>query len=140
MKNVSRLDLTAKANTIIAICLCLVLGVAALHAQVATVALRVKVSNSFSINGKVYPAGQYEFRHENGSAPVLKMSANGSAVMLKVIERLSTEASSQAGKVVFDKVGDNYFLSEVWIPGKDGFLVGLAPEGNETHVTTKGER
>ena len=41
-----------------------------------------------------------------------------------------------APAVSFDRVGDAYFISEVWIPGRDGFLLSgtMVPH---THVTVK---
>jgi hypothetical protein len=42
-------------------------------------------------------------------------------------------------KVVFDKVGDVYYLSEVWMPGSDGFLL-MATKEKHTHVKVKAIR
>lgn len=46
------------------------------------------------------------------------------------------EPPASGAHVVFDKVGDLYYLSEVWIPGYDGFLLYSAKE-KHTHARVK---
>jgi hypothetical protein len=54
-----------------------------------------------------------------------------------VITRLgATEPPAAEARLVFDKVGAVSYLSELWMPGSDGYLVHAA-KGKHTHVSVK---
>jgi hypothetical protein len=36
--------------------------------------------------------------------------------------------------VIFDKFGDSYYVSEVWVPDRDGFVVGGTKEVHTHHA------
>ena len=58
--------------------------------------------------------------------------------MVPVIERLA-DTGAKEPKIVFDKIlNGTAVLSEVHIPGRDGFLVGVAT-ARESHVTLTGK-
>ena len=61
---------------------------------------------AFNVEGKVLPAGQYEF----------------------------TPAANLATLIVFDKVGDVFTLSEIWVPGLDGFMLHMTKEAHEHRI------
>ncbi len=61
----------------------------------------------------------------------------GTGMFLTTITRLAApEVSLVDAHLVFDKVGDTYYLSEVWMPGEDGFLL-YAAKGKHTHTLIK---
>lgn len=95
---------------------------------------------SFIVKDKEMPAGRYEIRtvgDEEATLAVRNMES-GAKVMVLVIERLADTGAKEA-KIVFDKMEDGKsYLSEVHLPGRDGFLVGIA-KGRETHVTITGK-
>jgi hypothetical protein len=96
----------------------------------------VDIPFSFIVKDKEMPAGRYEIRTE-GEGNLLVKSAGGT-VVVPVLERLA-DTGGKEPKVVFDKMEDGKtFLSEVHIPGADGYLVGIAG-GKEKHVTVKGK-
>jgi hypothetical protein len=100
----------------------------------------VDVPFSFIVNNKEMPAGRYEIRTEGNdeSRLAIRSSQGGGTVMALVIERLADTGAKQP-KVIFDKMQDGKsYLSEVHIPGIDGYLVGIA-KGKETHVTVSGK-
>ena len=102
--------------------------------------MAVKVPFSFVVKDKEMPAGNYEIRVEGSDETklVIRQSGGGGALVVTVIERLA-DTGSKEPKVVFDKTEDGKsYLSEVHMPGKDGFLVGIA-KGKETHVTLSGK-
>jgi hypothetical protein len=102
----------------------------------AAAAVSVDIPFSFIVKDKEMPAGRYEIQPEgtDQGALAIRSSRGGGAVFVPVIERLADTGAKQA-KVVFDKMQDGKsYLSEVHIPGSDGFLVGIA-KGRETHVT-----
>jgi hypothetical protein len=114
------------------------LGLAGSFAWAAS-GVAVNVPFSFIVTDKEMPAGPYEIRAEGNdeSRLVIRSSKGGGTVFALVIERLADTGAKQP-KVVFDKMDDGKsYLSEVHIPGMDGFLVGIA-KGKETHVVVTG--
>ncbi len=55
----------------------------------------------------------------------------GASVKVAFLTRLSSREGNP--QVVFDKDGDTYFLSEIYLAGKDGYHLQGAP-GRHTHV------
>lgn len=100
--------------------------------------MAVDIPFSFVVNDKEMSAGRYEIQpagsHENRL--ILRRAGGGGAVVMTVIERLA-DTGAKEPQVVFDRVESKNYLSEVHIPGGDGFLVGIA-KGRETHVVVKG--
>ena len=106
----------------------------------AAKAVSVNVPFSFIVKDKEMPAGQYEIQPQGNdeTSLLIRSSAGGAGVFVPVIERLA-DTGAKEPKVVFDKMQDGKtYLSEVHIPGTDGFLVGIA-KGRETHVTVTGK-
>jgi hypothetical protein len=100
----------------------------------------VNVPFSFIVKDKELAKGRYEIRTEGNdeSKLVIRSSEGGGTVFVLVLERLA-DTGAKEPKVVFDKMDDGKsYLSEVHIPGQDGFLVGIA-KGRETHVTVSGK-
>jgi hypothetical protein len=96
----------------------------------------VNIPFSFIVKDKELPAGRYEIRTQGDAETTLAIRSNlgGGSVLVPVLERLA-DTGAKESKVVFDKMDDGKsYLSEVHIPGQDGFLVGIA-KGRETHVT-----
>ena len=116
------------------------LGLAGSLAWAADV-VSVNVPFSFIVKDKELPAGSYEIRVEGEGEDYLAIQSTkgGQPVLALVIERLADTGVNEP-KVIFDKMKDGKtYLSEVHVPGKDGFLVGIA-KGRETHVTLSGKK
>lgn len=117
-----------------------VLGTACLFALLvvsasAQTTVRANIPFAFTAAGKVLPAGQYEFlRQANDTTIRVTGSAKGSSAVAMVVTRLaaSIHTTPQDAHVVFDKVGEQHFLSEIWIPGVDGFLL-YSTKGKHEH-------
>jgi hypothetical protein len=106
-----------------------------LYAQ--AIKIVVEVPFEFTADGKVYAAGKYEISQAPGAANQLRLreiQSNNSA-FVAVLTRIS-RTDGQESRVVFDKVGENSFLSELHIAGADGFHFKGAP-GAHTHVSVK---
>jgi hypothetical protein len=106
----------------------------------ASGALSVNIPFSFIVKDMEMPAGRYEIRTEGNDERTLAIRSKegGGQVLVQVIERLA-DTGAKEGTVVFDKMEDGKtYLSEVHVPGQDGFLVGIA-KGRETHVTVTGK-
>jgi hypothetical protein len=122
-----------KKSIMLSLGLFLVFAVAAVYGQVS---LKANIDFPFTVGSKVLPAGEYQFLGvESGST--IRVQGEGKTGALAVIQtRLSgaTHQTPQDSHLVFDKVGDKYTLSEVWIPGEDGYLV-WATKGKHEHKT-----
>jgi hypothetical protein len=87
--------------------------------------VRANIPFEFTVQGKVLPAGQYQLAREPGKDMIrISGTAKGAAIIAPVITRLSREVHTiENAHLVFDKVGETSFLSELWVPGQDGFLL-----------------
>jgi hypothetical protein len=94
---------------------------------------------SFTAGGKTLPAGQYQFGEGSlGKEMVIRGENTKADVIAPVVTRLGERPGDQA-EVVFDKVENDYYLSELHIPGMDGYLFKGAP-GKHTHVRVRARR
>jgi hypothetical protein len=115
--------------------LAMVLVFAAVSAYGQTPTVKAPIDFPFTVEGKVLPAGTYEFtKLETGD--VFRVMGEGKSVMASVLTRLSgaMRTAPKGTYLVFDKVGENYLLSEIWVPGDDGYLL-LATKGPHGHKT-----
>jgi hypothetical protein len=112
----------------------------ALAAGVAWAAgmMKVEVPFAFTVKDKEMPAGRYEIQPDGGeqSRLVIRSTSGGGTIVVPVLERLA-DTGSKTPKIVFDQVQDKHYLSEVHIPGMDGFLVGIT-KGEEKHEVVTG--
>jgi len=121
----------------LAVC-AVVLGLAGSVAWASGPTVSVKVPFTFFVKDKEMPAGRYEIWAEGNDETKLAIRGGGGLVVVPVIERLA-DTGAKEPKIVFDKTEDGKsYLSEVHMPGRDGFLVGIA-KGKETHVTLSGQ-
>jgi hypothetical protein len=124
-----------RTRTLIGLSLCLTLLAAVVaHAQQVPM-VRAKIPFSFSVAGNVVPAGQYEFTV--GATGAVNVTGEGKPpVLVAVITRVSgaIHTSPKDAHVVFDKVGSNYALSELWIPGSDGYILATTRAAHEHSV------
>ena len=118
-------------------------GSLAVNAQDPAKEIYTKVSFPFMVGENTFMPGDYQISRLNGATPVIKVSTwdGKSSVELPVITRLARQEHSEHGTtdtLVFDKVGDQHFLSEVWVQGEDGYLVrGTAGEHSHKIVPAK---
>lgn len=102
----------------------------------ATDEVEANVPFAFTVDGnKTLPAGRYAIKAEGpDEMPVtIRNVKTGKEYVLLVVTRLA-QFNTVEPAMVFDKTADGtYFLSEVHIPGIDGFAFQGAP-GKHTHV------
>lgn len=121
-------------------------GTAPASAQVTTSAGEyiqrhvVTVGFPFIINGKQLPAGKYSIEQPTNELLIFQEEKGGAPrIEAPVITRLAAPSTPiSEPKLVFDKVGSTYYLSEVWFRGKDGFLLYGSKEAH-THQSVKAE-
>jgi hypothetical protein len=97
----------------------LISAAAALYAQPT---LRANIPFAFDVGGKQLPAGEYQFIPATAGDTVRVASDQESAMAL-ILTRMAAgiHTTPNDAHVVFDKIGNQYFLSEIWIPGEDGY-------------------
>ena len=119
-----------------AVLLVLVSTAAFAAAQEAS-AVTANVPFAFLVGTKSFPAGMYEFTASDNLGEIKVLNLKGrDAAIAPVITRLSPKSEDEAA-VVFDVAGADHYLSEIYVPGLDGFLVKGSPS-KHTHVTVKG--
>ncbi len=115
------------------------MGLVALLAMVigsahAAQALRANIPFQFVVEGKALPAGEYDFIQspDKQSIQVIPTKKGPSADAL-VLTRLGKgiHTTQIDAHIVFDKVGETYFLSEIWVPEVDGYLIHATKQPHE---------
>jgi hypothetical protein len=98
----------------------------------------VNVQFPFTAGDRSLPAGFYKLEHVIGPFPEIRITTADGITIVPVlaVTRLARLHMADAPKasVVFDKVGNRYFLSEVWLPGLDGFLLRATKEKHEHEI------
>lgn len=92
------------------------------NAQIDTgVTIQANVPFAFMVGDTTLPAGKYDIKALEGEPPnVLELrSINGHTAVVFDTENVETRGDQivNKGELVFDKIGDNYFLSQVWMAG-----------------------
>ena len=96
---------------------------------------KASIPFAFNAGGKALPAGDYEFTsQELGKMVVVRNVSTGAATFAMVQTRLAAgiHATPKDAHVVFDKVGDAHTLSEIWVPGGDGYAFNII-KGEHAH-------
>ena len=100
----------------------------------AAQAIRANIPFQFVVEGKALPAGEYDFIRstDDQSIQVIPLKKGPSTAAL-VLTRMGRGIHTTPGDahLVFDKVGETYFLSEFWVPELDGFLLHATKEHHE---------
>jgi hypothetical protein len=123
-----------------ALAILLVAGVTPVLAQAS-----FKIPFPFQAGGKKLPAGEYSVLKAAESPLTLRQDATGKEFPVPFTERVppSTPAATEP-QLVFDEVGDFapsyteyitvYILSQVWLPGEDGFRTHTTKGAHNTKV------
>jgi hypothetical protein len=121
-----------KCNRVVVLGVLLILGLEAtsLWAQKT----EFQTTFKFIVGKEELPAGTYEVKAMPGNQTNLMVRnlETGHVAYVQILTRLSAKSPTDAS-VVFDKVGEIYYLAEVYIAGIDGFHLQGAP-GPHTHV------
>jgi hypothetical protein len=108
-----------------------------------------KIPHKFDAGGKKLPAGTYWIGTRDDGRLALRQDEKGLEIILPVLRRMPQPAPPVAEpQVVLDAVGNfepsyteyvtDYILSEVWLPGQDGFII-RALKGAHKHETIPAE-
>ncbi len=106
-----------------------------------------KVPFALKAGGKSLAAGEYAVAKAPDGGLVLRQASTGKETPLAVLERIPQPAPPVAEpRLVFDEVGDFapsyteyitvYVLSEVWLPGEDGYRIHVTKGAHKTKTVT----
>jgi hypothetical protein len=87
------------------------LAVPVVHAQ-SSISLTANVPFAFSVDGKALPAGAYEVRDISSRATLIE-TKDGKDHVLGMYAYAGPSKPGES-KLVFHRVGNNYFLAEIW--------------------------
>ena len=125
-------------HTLVALVAVITLVVAAGAVPAYAIGATADIPFPFVVKGQTLPAGKYEIEETSPELLTIRsMTTKAAATELMVITRLAATTTGSNPKLVFDKVGERDYLSEVWLPDQDGFLV-LATKGPHTHRSVGG--
>jgi hypothetical protein len=115
------------------------LGSAVLLATVFGIAqaapmIRADIPFPFQVEGKTLPAGVYDFAPSQSEEAIQVFSVKkGPSADALVLTRMGGEihTTTEDSHVVFDKIGQTYILSELWLPYADGYLLHATKEKHQ---------
>ena len=124
--------------TVMALAFFLIAGVATAFAQA-----NYKVPFPLQASGKKLGAGDYAVVKTAEGGLILRQASSGKETPVAVMERIAQPVPPVAEpRLVFDEVGDFapsyteyltvYVLSEVWLPGEDGYRVHVTKGAHKT--------
>jgi hypothetical protein len=107
----------------LAVCVSLLAVAASAYAQSSSTFV-FDVKQEFSAANKPLPAGRYELSLIGNAFTVQGPSGRVIVPVLQRLARFETSAKSSEARLVFDKLDTGeQMLSEIWLPGEDGYLV-----------------
>jgi hypothetical protein len=106
--------------------LCLMIGLSAVMTTSAQIesdaSIQADIPYAFIVRDTKLPAGKYIIKvaDEYGALNVLEIrSVNGHTSVLFDTDSIQANRSPGQSELVFDKIGDNYFLSRVFLRGDE---------------------
>jgi hypothetical protein len=86
-----------------------------LFVSIQAAEVKCAIPFTFTVNGTTLPAGTYTLSSENNAMVIRSQSRTAIVLSNRMESRTAKDM-----KAVFLKVGDQYFLSEVWMGGGNG--------------------
>jgi hypothetical protein len=112
-----------KGKLFLSLCLTLIFGAVAANAQVESdVTIEANIPHAFVVEKTTLPAGKYIIRSagEFADPSIMEIrSVSGHAAVIFATEGAQPGRTPNKTELVFDKIGDTYFLSEVLVSGDD---------------------
>jgi len=106
-------------RTTVALVALILVGAAWAQAEPTSVQIKFK----FIVAGKILEAGNYTV-DAAASGKVVLTPESGTAIELPQLKSYGRKVAKL--ELVFDEVGGTMYLTEAWLPGKDGVKVGNA--------------
>jgi len=97
----------------------LALTMASIRAQ-APSKVEVEIPFEFSAGKTTFKPGVYSIKRGSGNLLTLQNNEDKSTVLLNAPVSLSSRDTKAGERLVFNKVGDEYFLAQVWLTADSG--------------------
>ena len=104
--------------TIAALAVAIAMGGALAYAETA----KVEIKFDFKAGGQAKPAGVYTVE-TTPNGPISLKGPSGEGLFMPVMTRLGRHDLDADPELVFDSINGEFYLSEVWFPGQDGYLL-----------------
>jgi len=98
---------------------------------------KATINFAFTAGKVALPAGVYNIEAADGRITLTAQDHKVPTVMLPVITRLGRHDADKFVEVVFDKTGDKLSLAEIWLDGRDGYLVLSTSTAHEHRVVAE---
>ena len=85
------------------------------HATAQSRSMTAIIPFAFQEGSHTFPAGEYQIRFDSNILSV--QSTNGEDVGIHMTMAELRTRTTESGKLIFNKYGDQYFLSDVWLAG-----------------------
>jgi hypothetical protein len=109
-------------KTLLIVCLLAGVGVVTAKAQIySDTTVEADIPYAFIVGTTTLPAGKYTIRTlDDTSLNLLEIrSSNGRAAAAFETQSNLAERTPLQTELVFNKIGDQYFLSQIWVAGSD---------------------
>ena len=77
--------------------------------------LQAKIPFDFRMGATTFAAGDYDFRYSPHQLTVHQQGGDQTTAMILTLP-VSRAKPPETGLIVFNRYGDNYFLSKIWTP------------------------
>lgn len=94
----------------------------------------VKIGFNFVAAGKIVSSGTYSIEPTSSGTVVLRNKRGEVAAELKPLKSLGLNGGEQEPKLVFILSDTMKVLSEIWLPGQEGYLVGTVSGSNQRQI------
>jgi len=105
---------TSMFRALLTLCISAVLAPVCLLAQGP---IRTTIPFDFMIGSKSFAAGEYVVRQDVSPSVLAIASADHRSALMTLTFGVQSLEKPGEGKLVFNRYGDQYFLSQVWTPG-----------------------
>jgi len=96
-----------------------------------------KIGFGFFAGGREFTSGKYSIDVTPVGKVAIRAEKGKQAVEITPLKSLGRKDGLKAPKLVFEVVGADRFLAEVWLPGQEGYLVGSV-SGEHTEEVVEG--
>ena len=107
-------------------------------AEAQTFQVQAKIPFEFHAGQKRMPAGTYTLQHSAGVLRIVKSGPSHSAAFL-LVRGAIRKGREKDGRIVFNRYGEEYFLSKLWQPNYDDGLE-LPPARAEREMARRQSR
>jgi hypothetical protein len=114
----------------------LVAATAVFAAAQSVNSITAEVPFQFYVGSKLLPAGVYKISATANLGEIsVRDKAGKESALAPVVTRLSPRSDKESN-IIFDKTGENHYLTEIYIQGMDGFQIQGTKEAH-THTNVK---